>query len=311
MNKKQRKLSSYEKRKQKSYLMFLIPFLIGFFLLFLGIYANSLKFSFCDVKISGTEGYALKFVGFKNYKFSLLTDPDFLANLRSSISGMLRDVIVGTLFSLMIAVVLNGKMKGRTLFRAIFFIPVILATGFVSKADTFTSVFSSQWSSMGSSETTATVANGLINSKELSEVLMEFSFSPELSKFVVSAVDGIFNIVNISGVPILIFLAGLQSISPAIYEAATIDGGSKWETFWLITFPMISPMILVNIIYIIVDSLTSSSNVIMDQIREMSFSSSKMGIASSMAWIYFLIIAVLIGLFFLIISRYVYYQQRD
>lgn len=308
---KQRKLSSYEKRKQKSYLIFLIPFLIGFFLLFLGIYANSLKFSFCDVRISGTEGYSLKFAGIDNYKFSLLTDPEYVGNLRNSISAMLRDVVVGTLFSLMIAVVLNGKMRGRTVFRAIFFIPVILATGFVAKADTYTSVFSSQWNSMGASETTATVANGLINSKELSDVLMEFSFSPELSDFVVSAVDGIFNIVNISGVPILIFLAGLQSISPAIYEAAVIDGGSKWETFWLITFPMISPMIIVNIVYIIVDSLTSSSNVIMDQIREMSFSSSKMGIASAMAWIYFIIIAALIGLFFFIISRYVYYQQRD
>ena len=95
MNRKQ-KLSSYEKRKQKSYLVFLIPFLVGFFLLFLGIYANSLKFSFCDVKISGADGYALKFVGIKNYKFSLLTDPDYLANLRNSLSGMFRDVIVGT-----------------------------------------------------------------------------------------------------------------------------------------------------------------------------------------------------------------------
>ena len=306
-----KKISSYERKKQKAYLVFLTPFLVGFFLLFVGIYIDSLKFSFCDIKMAGEGGYTLKFVGIDNYKFSFLTDPDFVANLQKSISGMLRDVIMGTLFSLMMAVVLNSNMKGRAGFRAIFFVPVILATGFVEKADQYASVFTSQWDAMGSSGTTASVANGLISSAEISDVLMELSFSPELSKFVVSAVDGIFNIVNISGVPILIFLAGLQSISPAIYEASNIDGASKWETFWMITFPMISPMILVNVIYIIVDSLTSSSNVIMEQIQEMSFSSSKMGIASAMAWIYFLITAVLIALFIFVISRYVYYQQKE
>ena len=111
--------------------------------------------------------------------------------------------------------------------------------------------------------------------------------------------------------PILIFLAAIQSINPAIYEAADIDGTSRWEAFWLITFPMISPIILVNVIYIIIDSMTSSSNVIMQQIEELSFSASKMGVASAMAWVYFLVNAIIITLFFLVISRYTYYQQKD
>jgi ABC-type sugar transport system permease subunit len=307
--KKVKKKSSYEQKKQRAYLVFMLPFLIGFFLLFLGIYLNSLGFSFSNIKMVGAEGYTQKFVGFDNFKYAFLTDPHFVNNLRSSMVSMLRDVVMGTLFSLMIAVVLNGNMKGRTAFRAIFFVPVILPTGFVDKADEFTSIFSSQWSSMG--ETATNVANGLISSKEISDILMELSFSEELSDIVISAVDGIFNIVNISGVPILIFLAGLQSISPAIYEAADIDGTSKWESFWLITFPMISPIILVNVIYIVVDSMTSSSNVIMTQIRELSFSSSMMGVASAMAWIYFVLNAIVIGLFFFVISRYVYYQQKE
>ena len=164
---------------------------------------------------------------------------------------------------------------------------------------------------MGVDETVSHVANGLISSKEISDVLLELSFSQEFSDFVVSAVDGIFNIVNISGVPILIFLAAIQSINPAIYEAADIDGTSRWEAFWLITFPMISPIILVNVIYIIIDSMTSSSNVIMQQIQELSFSASKMGVASAMAWVYFLVNAIIITLFFLVISRYTYYQQKD
>lgn len=308
--KKKKKMSSYEMKKQRSYLMFLVPFLIGFFVLFLGIYADSLRFSFSEIRMGGAEGYSLKNVGFDNYKYAFLTDPDFVRNLESSTLGMLSDVLVGTLFSLLVAVILNGKMRGRTVFRAIFFVPVILATGFVDKADEFATVFSSQWDAMGASGTTATVANGLISSTEITDVLME-SLSPEIANFIVSAVDGIFDIVNLSGVPILIFLAGLQSISPAIYEAADIDGASKWESFWWITFPMISPIILVNVVYIIVDSLSKPSNVIMKQIQEIGFSSSKMGVASAMAWIYFLIMAIMIGIFFFVISRYVHYQQKE
>ena len=109
----------------------------------------------------------------------------------------------------------------------------------------------------------------------------------------------------------MIFLAGLQSIQPTVYEAANIDGASRWESFWLITFPMMGPIILVNVIYTVVDSLTRSDNIIMQQIREQSFNSSNMGVASAMAWSYFLLTAVVIGLLYLIISRFVYYQQRD
>lgn len=309
--KQAKKKSSYQQKKQKAYLVFMIPFLAGFFLLFLGIYVNSLRFSFCNLEMLGADGFALHFTGLDNYKFALLTDPDYMNNLRSALGSMTGDVIMAILYSLLIAVVLNGRMKGRTAFRAIFFIPVILATGFVTKAENYAEVFSSQWGNMGVEGTVSSVANGLISSREIRQVLRELSFSPQLSKYVIAAVDGIFNIVNISGVQILIFLAGLQSISPAIYEAADIDGASRWESFWLITFPMISPIILVNVIYTVVDSMTKPSNVIMKQIQEQSFSSNSMGVASAMAWMYFALSAVFIGLFLLVFSRYVYYQQRE
>ena len=109
----------------------------------------------------------------------------------------------------------------------------------------------------------------------------------------------------------MIFLAGLQSISPSVYEAADIDGATGWEKFWLITFPMISPMIAVNVIYTIVDILTQPSNEIMMQIQTMSFSSNRMGVASAMAWMYFLVMAVCMGVICFIVSRYVYYQKKD
>ena len=308
---KKRKRLSYQQKKKASYIVFMIPFLAGFFLLFLGIYINSVRFSFCNVEMLGMDGYALHFAGLDNYRFAFMTDPDFVTNLIDSVVSMLSDIVLATIYSLLIAVVLNGKMRGRTVFRAIFFIPVIRATGFVTPADAFASGFTQQWNSRGAHGTVSSVANGLISSTEISDFLTNLSFSPQLSGYLINAVDGIFDIVNISGVQMMIFLAGLQSIQPTVYEAANIDGASRWESFWLITFPMMGPIILVNVIYTVVDSLTRSDNIIMQQIREQSFNSSNMGVASAMAWSYFLLTAVVIGLLYLIISRFVYYQQRD
>jgi ABC-type sugar transport system permease subunit len=182
----------------------------------------------------------------------------------------------------------------------------------MSKADMTNVVANNTWSSLGETAVASgTVANGLFSAMDLQDYLMNLSFSPALSGYVVSAVGGIFDIVNNSGVQMLIFLAGLQSISPSIYEASDIDGASGWETFWLVTFPMISPYILVNVFYTIVDSFTKSDNVIMQIIQEQSFKSNAMGMGAAMAWFYFLIVAICIAIIVAIISSYIYYQQRD
>ena len=133
-----------------------------------------------------------------------------------------------------------------------------------------------------------------------------------LTETVTTIVNNIFNIVNRSGVQMLIFLAALQSISPAIYESCKMDGATGWETFWKITFPMISPMILVNGVYTIIDSFTSESNQVMNLIAKTS-SDGKDGnvISSAMAWMYFLIVLLIIGIFALLAKAFVFYQRRD
>lgn len=304
---------SCERRKQRSYWVFLIPFLIGFVVIFAGIYINSIWYSFNKVELQGSKGFSLSFVGLDNYKYALFTDPDFVSNIRSSVLGMLTNIPMVVLYSLFVAVILSQNIKGRAAFRAIFFIPVILATGFMTKADMTNNVAGEQmWSTLGESvQASGTVANGLMDALDLQEYLMNLSFSPALSGYVVSAVTGIFDIVNLSGVQMLIFLAGLQSISPSIYESADIDGATAWESFWLITFPLISPIIMVNVIYTIIDSFTRSDNVIMNQIQTQGFKSNAMGSASAMAWFYFLVVAVCIVIITAIIRGYIYYQQRD
>ena len=280
----------------------------------LGIYVNSLQYSFNNVVLDGAEGFHLEWVGMKNYRYALFTDPEFVTNIQSSILSMLANIPLVILYSLMIAVILNRKMKGRTFFRAIFFIPVILATGFMIKADMNNMVSDQMWNNMGaaaSDGTTAQMANGLFNSSDMEDFLSSFSLSPQVSEYILGAAQNIYDIVNISGVQMVIFLAGLQSISPSIYESASIDGATAWESFWLITFPMISPLIVVNVVYTVIDSFTSSNNVIMLQIQEQTFRSNGMGMASAMAWFYFLVVAVCLILITLLIRGYIYYQQRD
>lgn len=305
---------SFSQKKQLSYWVFLLPFILGFLLIMLGIYYNSIKYSFNNVVLDGADGFHLEWVGFKNYNFALRKDPDFVVNIQTAILKMLTNIPLVILYSLMIAVILNREMKGRTFFRAVFFIPVILATGFMAKADLNNMISDQMWSNMGSATTSAAdaeIANGLFSGTEIQEFLLSLSFSTKVSDFILSAAQNIYDIVNISGVQMVIFLAGIQSISPSIYESASIDGATAWESFWLITFPMISPLIIVNVIYTVIDSFTSSDNIIMLQIQEQTFKSNGMGLASSMAWFYFLIVTICLVIITLIIRGYVYYQQRD
>jgi len=133
----------------------------------------------------------------------------------------------------------------------------------------------------------------------------------ELVTFVVSAVNNILHIVNRSGVQMLIFLGGLQSISPAIYESAYMEGASAWETFWKITFPMVSPMILVCALYTVIDSFTARSNTMMTLIESVYNQPGGPVLSSAMAWMYFLVVILMLALVGLVISSFVFYQRRE
>lgn len=205
---------SYRQRKQLTYWVFLIPFLLGFLFIMLGIYVNSLQYSFNNVVLDGAEGFHLEWVGLSNYNYALFTDPEFVTNIQSSIVSMLANIPLVILYSLMIAVILNRKMKGRTFFRAVFFIPVILATGFMTKADMNNMVSDQMWNNMGTiaaDGTSTQMANGLFNSADMENFLAGFSLSPQISEYILGAAQNIYDIVNISGVQMVIFLAGLQS----------------------------------------------------------------------------------------------------
>ncbi|MGM9683485.1 MAG: carbohydrate ABC transporter permease, partial [Eubacteriales bacterium] len=160
----------------------------------------------------------------------------------------------------------------------------------------------------GSGQSTATEIVSVMDFEKLFE---NMAVGEGLLEYVVKAINNIYGIVNRSGVPMLIFLAGLQSISPAVYESVQIDGATSWETFWKITFPMISPMILVNAVYTIIDSFTTDSNQVMKFISNVYQQADGNVRSSAMAWMYFLIVIAIIGIVAAICSAFVFYQRRD
>ena len=151
-------------------------------------------------------------------------------------------------------------------------------------------------------------SDNIVSALDIEKLFSNMKVGQGLVEYVVTMINKIFEIVGRSGVQMLIFLSGLQSISPAIYEACKIDGASGWETFWKVTFPMISPMILVNAIYTVIDALTDSGNTVMAFIKE---NSSNVNVRTARYWIYFLIVMLIIGAVAGIMSAYVFYQRKD
>ena len=309
---KKKKPASLDAKKARAGWIFVLPFVIGFVILYIPMLIKSIEFSFSEIHVLRNGGYELEFIGFKNYSDALFSDANFIRTLTESLQQLVFDVPVIVIFGLFMAIMLNQKMLGRAVFRAILFIPVILTTGLIDQIDQGNAAMN--YMSTGGVDGAAE-AEGMISVQDITNLLGNLTVGSELVTFVVGLVNNIFEIVNRSGVQMLIFLSGLQSISPAIYESCKMDGATGWETFWKITFPMISPMILVNTVYTVIDSFTSESNTVMQYITKVynyeTQSLRPRELSSAMSWLYFLIVLVMIGLVALILSAFVFYQRKD
>ena len=310
---KKKKVASLAKRKARGGWLFVLPFVLGFLLVYVPIIIDSIIYSFSKmIPATGTTRSDFEFVGWANYSDALFENVDFLPTLWEGLQNMILEIPMILIFALFMAVLLNQKMVGRAAFRAIFFIPVILATGLMETIEAQNVLGGYMESSEGIDDGSGESAAGeLVSALDMQKLFSGMAVGQGLVDYVVQAINNIFAIVNRSGVQMLIFLAGLQSISPAIYESVQIDGASAWETFWKITFPMISPMILVNAVYTIIDSFTTDSNVVMTFISSVYAKTDGAVISSAMAWMYFLIVLAIIAIVAAIMSAYVFYQKRD
>ena len=311
---KKRKIASLDKRKARVGWVFVLPFLIGFIIIYLPMLLDSFKLAFSDMTTLTGGGVEFEFIGLENFQYALFTDAGFVQTLITGLGQLVFEVPAILLFSLFMAILLNQKMVGRAAFRAIFFLPVVLSTGIMESIEA-TNILGSYMGETGGIDdgSGSSAASEIVSAMDFEMLFANMKIGTELVGYVVSIINNIYAIVNRSGVQMLIFLAGLQSISPAIYEACKIDGATGWETFWKITFPMISPMILVNAVYTIIDSFTTESNTVMKYIQNAPSKVPANGteVATAMSWMYFLIVVVILAAVAGIMSMFVFYQRKD
>lgn len=286
---------------------FITPWLIGFLLFFLTPVLQTFIFSLHTVNITAT-GYSLEPVGFNNFIYALRSDAEFPIALFSSLLHLLSDVPFILAFSFFIAVVINQNFKGSHTVKLIFFLTVILSTGAFQALQMQTSAI--QASQLTSVLKENDSISGIMSSIQVEKYMTEIGLPKQWVGYLTAPMMRLFSILSNSGIQIFIFLAALKTIAPSLYESSKIEGATGWESFWMITFPMVSPMIVINVVYTVIDSFFSSSNETLNYVQSVIFKSIKFGYGSALAWIYFLVISIILALVIFVISKKVFYYDK-
>jgi len=289
-------------------LFFVLPFLIGFtFFIAYGI-ISSVQMSFSDVVVAGTNsGVEMNWNNFTNYIQAFTVHPTFPEVLGTSILNMIIDVPLIIFFSLFMALLINQKFKGRTIVRAIFFMPVILGAPAIANALLTARAMMVGGVSPASPEVMASIGSNVnIDVSYYLFMLSDLAIPPALIEYILGAISRIYLIIIASGVQIVIFLAALQSIPPTVYEAAKIEGATPYETFWLITFPMVSPLILTNVVYTIIDSFANSPVVSLSY--STIFTEYNYGLGSVFSLVSSLAVCLILVIVAFLLSKRTFYQ---
>ncbi len=284
-----KKFWNLKRKESMNGYLFILPWLIGFAVFFAFPIFRSLQMSFSN--ITNYTNYAVEWAGLKHYKQALTGDTRYLTGYINTVKDMLITVPFINVFSLLIAVMLNRKFKGRTVFRALFFLPVILGTG------------AAMWqlTSQGVSAEAMETARAVLLPREVAIYL-----GAEITDFFAYFLNMISTILWKSGVPIIIYLAGLQGVPSTLYEAARVDAATEWEMFWLITLPMITPMMLLNLVYTVIDNFNDSSNTFLRYIRFVMFDDDfKFEYGAALAWLFFVWVIFIIAVIFLVMRPFV------
>lgn len=294
-----RKTLSVEKRRVRAGWIFLAPWLIGLLNLFVIPFIYSVIYSLSNVYIDADSvGLQIKLIGFSNYNYLFFRDSAFIMTVWDSVANLLYSVPVIFIFSIFIALLLNQDFRGRGFVRSMFFLPVIIASGVVMKIiqkDVFVQSSMSDTSSVFQTEA-------------IVEILERTGLPDKIITVITGVTGDVFDLSWKSGIQILLFISALQSISPSYYEAAAIEGANAWESFWKITFPILSPTSLLVIIYTIIDSFTDASNEVMINMLE-RFNNFYYGLASASSIIYLAAIMVIIGIVMIVGSKSIFHNS--
>ena len=288
---------SIKARRGLTGVAFVSPFILGFLLFFLYPILQSMFFSLNDLQITA-EGYDLTYIGVEHYRTLLVVDADFRRVFVEGMVEILVNIPLILMFSFFAASLLNQRFRGRLFARVVFFLPVIIGADVALTVEN--AVYMQQAMNLSN--------QGIFSINQMADTLGGLQLPGGFVEFIVTVVNQVPQIIRSSGIQILIFLAALQSIPDSFYEEARIEGATGWESFWRITFPMLSGLFLVNVIDTIIDSFTSPANDIIGLIRNTTWNRS-FGLSVAMSWLYFAAVLVILGITFLLTARRVYYES--
>ncbi|GAA4564249.1 carbohydrate ABC transporter permease [Planotetraspora kaengkrachanensis] len=289
-------------RNTAAFWVFVSPWIVGFLVFTGGPMVYSLVLSFTDWNLIDPA----KFVGIANYR-EAFSDPDLGQALKVTLTYAVVSVPLQTVLSLAVALLMNIKVRGIHVFRTIWYLPS-LVTG-VAQAVLFIWVFNPGYG----------LANGLLR-----------VFGIEGPKWLFDAHWALPTVIIMSlwtvGGNMIIYLAGLQDISKELYEAAEIDGANRWRSLWNITIPQVSPVIFFNVVtgliyamqtftqgYVVTHNGGGPADSLLFYVLYLynnAFSFFRMGYASALAWIFFIMIMVLTAVVFRGSAFWVYYESQ-
>ena len=288
-SRRRKPLSLQMQRTLEGY-FFVAPWVLGFLVFMAWPLFQSFYLSFHELQATSLSD--LKFRGIDNYKEAFFIDARFLPRLNKTLQQNLLDVPVIMIFSLFSAILANQKIRGAMAFRAVFFLPLVIGSALVIR------------------QLFAQGVGGLVLSRGVNIQELAFQYiGPDAASGVSDLLNRLLFVLWRTGVQMLIFLAGLNAISPVLYEAARVDGATDWDRFWKVTLPLLSPIILVNLVYTIVESFTDAFNEVLQYIQSTAFAGGfRLGYAAALGWIYFLIIFIILVVVIKVTNRYVFYS---
>lgn len=291
-----KKVAGVERLKVRYGRMFVLPWTIGLILFFIVPLVESIAYAFSNVSLVDED--MLSFAGLEHFRYLLKEDPNFLDNMAEAVTSFVYSLPIIVALSLIFALILNQKFRGRLFARAVFFLPVIIATGVVMKFVT--------GEALGTDSAGLTTALGETESYsgiQFDQLLINLGLPQSVTELLSDYIARVFNLVWSCGIQILLFVAGMQSIPDHLYEVSKIEGATAWEEFWFVTFPMLGNVIFLVLIYTIVDLFTAFDNPIMTQAYDLISKNSVYDRSSAILWGYFVVVGFVGGLILLAYNR--------
>ena len=291
-----KKVTGIERLKVRYGRMFVLPWTIGLLLFFIVPLVTSIAYAFSDVSLVNDK--MLTFAGLKHFRYLMNDDPNFMDNIAEAVGSFVYSLPIIVALSMIFAIILNQKFRGRIFARAVFFLPVIIATGVVMNFIT--------GEALGTDSAALSTSIGETQSYSgirFDELLVNLGLPQSVTELLSDYIARIFNLIWSCGIQILLFVAGLQSIPDSLYEVSKIEGATTWEEFWFVTFPMLGNVTFLVLVYTIVDLFTAYDNPIMKQAYELISKNSTYDQSAAILWSYFVVVGIIGGLILLAYNK--------